>query len=251
MPATAPERERHRRLLAAYGPREALGYPLRGLGQYLFFGWIAIATLRHLPGPLGFWPWVVSLAVAVLAPGLLLAIVRTTMEGATELPDWPDFFEAGERMSEIGACVLLAVVAMLPAIALLGFVGCRPETVVAGAWAASCWWAVFVGIAAGVPLGLGGLATVAVTQSAWSALRLDLHLRLLAATAPDSWRAAGSVAGLLIASEVLQLVLRPLPVVGGIAAAALGIYGVLLAPHLLGLVLRRRMPAVEGLYGRV
>jgi hypothetical protein len=251
-PATTPERERQRLRGAVYGLREALGYPLRGLGRYLFFGWVAVAVLRNLPSAaLAFWPSLAYIAVLALAPGLLLAIVRTTMEGATELPDWPDFFDAGERVSEIGAFVLLAAVCLLPAIGLLKVSGCGPREMLAGEWGLVCWLAVFAGIAVGVVLGFGGLATVAVTQSSWSALRVDLHLRFLRAAAPDSLRTAGGIAGLLIGSELLQLVLRPLPIAGGIVAAVIDVYAVLLAPHLLGLVLRRHMSAVEDLYGGV
>ncbi len=150
-PATTPQRERQRRVSAAYGVRDALGYPLRGLGRYLFVGWVAAATLRHLWGPLGFWPWLVYIAILALAPGLLLAIVRTSMDGATELPDWPDFFDAGERVSEIGAFVLVGVVSGLPATALLSLAGCGVAEVRVGDWGAGCWLASFAGLAAFVP----------------------------------------------------------------------------------------------------
>lgn len=250
-PASTPAYERQRRLLASYGLREALGYPLRGLGRYLFFGWVAVSVLQGAGPVLGFWPWVLGLFALALAPGLLLAIVRTSMEGATELPDWPDFFDFGDRLSELGAFVLLAAVCLLPAIGLLAVSGCGARGVLAGEWGLACWLAVFAGIVVGVVLEFGGLATVAVTQSAWSALRLDLHLRFLRATAPESLRTAGGIAALFVASELLQLLLRPLPLAGAIGAASVGTYAALLAPHLLGLVLRRQMTAVEAVYGGV
>ena len=41
------------------------------------------------------------LAVLLILPGALFAIVRATARGESELPDWPDLTEFGARLNEV------------------------------------------------------------------------------------------------------------------------------------------------------
>jgi len=156
-PATTSELAQEHRVRAAYGFADALSYPFRGLGLYLYTGYVLLVMLLEVAGGvpgLGCAVLIVQLVILLLLPGFLFAIVRTSAEGETELPDWPDFAELGERLGECLSFVLLTAMAFLPTWLLLYLTDCGVDSLLHFGLdvfeAARCWSILALGVAVGV-----------------------------------------------------------------------------------------------------
>ena len=251
-PATTPALRRATRQAAAYGFADALGYPFRGLGLYLYVGYIVLVFLLRL---LGFLPGIGCLAgiyllvIAFLVPGLLFAIVRTTAAGENELPDWPDFTEVGERLREVFSALLVVLTSLVPAAALLWLAGCDLRSFLdVSARGAGCWVALAAGLLAAFVLAVPGFGATGTYSSPWLSFRLDLHLRALAAGGRDSVEIIGFLFAFSVLSQVLELVFAFVPLVGSIAATALDTYSSFVGAHLLGLLFRRHAAEMDRIY---
>ena len=250
-PASTPELARERKVTAVYTFTDALGYPFRGLGLYLFVGYVLLVMLLGVAGQIpgvGCVVFVFQLLILLILPGFLFAIVRTSAEGETELPDWPDFSEYGERFGEWFAFVLVTTMAMLPLTALLYAGDCGFLTLLFGEWGLGCWALVALGLVAAVMLWVPGVGAVGTYASGWLGWRADLHVEALYRVWEDAWRTIALLAGLWFASIVLRVVLAFLPVMGAISAVGLSFYTLLLGAHLIGLLFRRNTKMLEAVY---
>ncbi|QQR72534.1 MAG: B-box zinc finger protein [Holophagales bacterium] len=251
-PATAPARARERGLEAPYPLSAALGYPFRGLGLYLTVTYAALMTVLDLVTRssrlLALGTLMPRLVVALLMPALLFAIVRTTAEGETELPDWPDFVHPIERLREWFWAFGVSLTSLLPLAALLSLSHCTLLAMVTGQAGWSCAALLLLGLAIATPISLFGLGATGVYESGWLSFRLDLHLRAMIETGIEGLRTTLLVTGLVLASKLASLLLGFIPLLGASAAQMLAAYTLFTAPHLVGLLFRRRRTALAAIY---
>jgi len=252
LPATVPELKR-----AAVRARpttwlEALRYPLRGQGSMVFWAYLGlmIAFILLSAFPLaGLLVLCFRLALLLLMPGLLYAIVCRTAEGDDELPDWPDVGDVGERLYEAFTFVGTIAVALVPAALALRLSGCSLLDLLGGGdGAASCRWAVAAGLALGLPLAVPMFGALAVYQHLDLLLRLDLHVRALAATGRDGVSTVLLTYAVLAGSRLLGFALRGFPLLGGPLAGAAVAYGTFAGAHVVGLMFRKHAAALDQIY---
>ncbi len=142
-PANTSELHEERVLTAPYSFQDALFYPFRGTGRYLF-----VVTLLSF-----FACWVLSffclggLAYGILwllIAGLQFKIVRSTAAGDNQLPDWPDFTDFGGLGADLATWLVINLLQFMPVVFyLFGRAGAdpvnRPDPLVALAIAALGW----------------------------------------------------------------------------------------------------------------
>jgi hypothetical protein len=251
VPATTEELARERKQTAPYSLADALAYPFRGLGLYLFVGYVLLLLVFDLGGMipgLGCAIAVFQAVILFILPGFLFAIVRSSAEGETELPDWADWSEVGERFGEWFAFLLVMVMAALPTYLLLRLGGCGLGGLVLGEWGFGCWALVALGVMAGVTLWVPGVGAVGTYTSGWLGWRADLHIKALIAVRDDAWKTIALLTGLWLASLILRVVLAFLPVMGAITQIGVGVYALLTGAHLIGLLFRRNTKMLEAIY---
>jgi hypothetical protein len=252
LPATVPELKRAAARARPTTWLEALTYPLRGQGSMVFWAYlglmIAFVLLSVFPLA-GLLTFAFRLLIGLLMPGLLYAIVRRTAEGDDELPDWPDIGDAGERLREVFTFVGTIAVTLVPAALALRLSGCALVDLLSDAQgAASCRWTVAVGLMLGLPLAVPMFGSLAVYQHLDLLLRLDLHLRALAATGRDGVSTVLLTYAVLAASRLLGFALHGFPLLGGALAAAVAAYGTFAGAHLVGLMFRKHAAALDAIY---
>jgi hypothetical protein len=214
---------------------DALTYPFRK------GGWASIVTgavfslllgfLQHVP--------VVGIAVAVFAAGFFagfyLDIVSTTMVGDDHVPDWPSFTEF---MDDIVVPLLrvigLVLISFGPLMGLaIWFASTLPES------SPQVWWAV------------GGAMLVGVFYFPMAVLGSCVYGNLFGAmphvVLPGMWRAMPlyllAVPGLAVAVGVCGAAEEfggRIPFVGGLVAAAVALYSMMMQGRLIGLIYRAK-----------
>ena len=252
LPATVPALK-----LAAARARhtswsEALGYPLRGQGSMVFWAYLglmmAFVLLAVVPGA-GLLVFFFQAIIALLMPGLLYAIVRRTAQGDDELPDWPDFDDMGERLQEVITFLGTIAVAFVPAALALLLSGCGILPLLGGAeGAASCWWALAAGLMLGLALAVPMFGSLAIYQHIDLLLRLDLHVRALAAAGRDGVGTILLTYAVLAGSRLLGFALHGFPLLGGALAAGIAAYGTFAGAHVVGLMFRKHAAALDAIY---
>lgn len=249
-PENASELARELRRREPYNLRDALTYPLRGSGGYVFWATlasVAVLVLLYvlLPGLLGVIAAIPLLLLLVyLAPGYSFAIVRATAEGENELPDWPEWNDA-DRATELGAFLVLMLMTMLPAVGLVALAGCDVGYVAA---APRCVLLAGLGLMMGLFVLVPALGATASFGNSWLAVRWDLHLRAFLETWRDSARVGLMLTGLYLVGAALGRVLSVLPLVGGLVQLAIHVYAWFLGMHLIGLLVRRHEDTLEAIY---
>jgi hypothetical protein len=255
-PTTVKERRaaRQERADLAYGWSDVLRYCFRGDGVLIF--WITVAIMgvfqvfllaaivapvaqKLLPLALSFLMFVF---LVWILPSQLVRIVRTTYRGRNELPEWAPAHDFPERSREISALLLSLVVGLAPAVLALRLAGCPlgvPEPPLA------CTLALLATLPVMVALGCLGFAAFAEFESRWLVLRIDLHLRFLAAARGDAWTTVGAlILGVAIAVLVGALL-------GSVPLMVLVAYVLFTGAHAIGALFRRHRALVEALYGPV
>ena len=247
--ATSVDLSRQRAVRMEYTRKEAMAYPFRGLGGYVFWGLFAVlAAFRAIEAVTpfaGLALLVPRFLIGVLMPGLLFSIVRTTARGEMELPDWPDWVD-GERMREFVSAFMLGVFTLLPAGLLFLMAGCGVEELLYGGL--GCWALIFVGLGIGFLIWIPSFAAVAAFGPGMLVLRLDLHVRAFFATHRETVRVALLTIGLTLAGGIVTLVLTPVPLLGGLAALWIDLYAMFVSTHLIGLLLRKHERDLEPIY---
>lgn len=238
---------RQRALDRPYGFRDALSYPFRGLGRYLVPVWALWLTAGSLLGTIG--ALATQAIVALLLPGLLFAIVRTTAEGDDELPDWPDYAEPFARLGEILKSLVIWLVIFAPIWVAGHFAELSPLALVTGRAGAADLAILFVALGVGLCLGVFAFGATGTHASGWLSFRLDLHLEaLLSPAGPAGLATVGIVLGLTLLRILLGLLVAPLPLLGTLLSSALGGYALVLSAHFVGLLFRRHRATLDGIY---
>ncbi len=247
-PAIPSERRRAARLAHAYNLKDALAYVFRGRGAMTLPAYVIFLTAAGLlPGLLALIP---LLLVALLLPGFLFAIVRTTSEGDDELPDWPDYSEIGNRVAEWIQSAGIALAAVLPGLLLSRLSGCDVEDFLIPD-RGLCGIAHAGGLALGFAVAMFGLGAVGTWESGWLSFRIDLHLEaLLAGTQADGPIVLAVVATLLAISSLIVGAVGEVPLLGlAVFHAATG-YALFTSAHLAGVLFRRHQQRLEAIYLR-
>jgi hypothetical protein len=249
-PASTPELQRQTRRATPYTLAEALLYPFRGLGSYLFWGYVILLSLFQvlavLPG-VGCLIFVFELMILFILPGLLFAVVRTTAEGDNELPDWPDWSMVGERLHEWLGAVLVFMVAAVPIVAALLLSRCGPAGFL-GESTLQCALALTVGVLLAAAVWVPAFGAVGTYSMASLALRLDRHVRALVELGSEALKTLGLLVALQVLRQITALALAPVPLLGTVLQIAIATYALFAGAHLVGLLFRRHAAQMESIY---
>lgn len=249
-PAVTTELRRTAMREAPYSLVDALRYPFRGLGRYVYWGYVIVLViflvLGAIPG-LGCAVVILELTILLMLPGLLFAIVRTTAEGEDELPDWPDWIDVGQRLWEWFGALLVFLISALPVVTVLWLLGCALEEVI-GSGRLVCSVGLLVGSIAGAAIWIPAFGAVATEWNPWVALRVDLHVRALGVLGADGWQTLGLLVGLLALRQLVATVVQPVPLLGSVLQIVVGVYALLTGAHFVGLLFRRHAAVLDSIY---
>lgn len=251
-PKTSTALRRSGARATSYSLAAAFAYPFRGTGAgvfWVYFLLLAIFNVVPLFLPItGCFLWLPSMIVALLVPRLLFTIVRTSAEGETELPDWPEF-ELWARLGDALAMALIVVVAAVPGVILFTVSGCDVLTLVGAGEGRSCWPPLVLSFLFGVALWIPTLGATSVFESFWLLPRLDLHARALFAAPVEALMMTVVLALLLAGSWALRFAAAiAIPGVGAVLAVFVSVYAAFTGAHLVGLYFRRHYDKLERLY---
>ncbi len=241
---------RQRILAAAYSWKQALLYPLRGLGLQtggILLGTLLVLDFLALIPPLGTTLRVLSALVLFAALGLFPPIVRATLAGRNLLPAWAELANARRwalDLLRMAGLVALACLPLLLWLATRGWHGALGAESLPFGWllAALLGWlaAAFLVTASGATEAFGGRQM----------LRLERHGRSLAATDGDGLLIAGGVfAGVLLLVLLRATAVPSAPWLFGPFVRAIEVYALLAVPHLVGVVVRRHRVELARIYG--
>ncbi len=235
---------RQQAVAAAYSWKQTFLFPFRGAGRLAFAILLAVLValdvLAAIPR-VGVVFDLLSTLVLFAAAGLMPHVVRTTTRGRNLLPPWEELAEPARWGRDLLRFGGLLAIAGLPLILLAAT---RPWHGVPGAGSSVlAWLAVAV-------LAWLGTAFVVVAAGAFGyrhAPRLTRHARGLLASGIDALFAVDVVYLLGLLAVVLALV----PIAAWLfmpIARALTVYGLLLAPHLAGVLVRRHRLELSRIY---
>jgi len=244
--ATVREVNRRQAISKPYSFQQALFYPFRGVGLYMFIAALVSLAVVGLLLEHGFgcWPLVLALGLWSLMIGLQFKIVRTTAEGDNELPDWPEYMDWGERFWDMLTYVVIAILQFSPAVAFtllnMGSVlSTEPNLFFWAGFAVMAWLGAALGT---VAFGAAGRFDRS------SALRLDLHFKALKIGGADTVTATNMVFAASILLLIARAALEQVPYVGSAVAGILGAYWTLTSAHLAGVLFRRHILELEKVY---
>ncbi len=241
---------RQRVLAAAYSWKQTFLYPFRGFGlaafRVLLAVLVALDVLAAIPR-IGVAFDLLGALALLAAVGLLPHVLRATINGRNLLPPWGELAEPARWTRDLLRVGGLLVFACLPLLLLLvtrpwhGAPGTDSGLLVWLAAAILAWFAAaFMVAATGAAEAFGYL----------HAPRLSRHARSLVAGGSDALLAVDVIFLLGLLVVVLRVVLAPavpwllMPVV-----RVIEVYGLLLAPHLIGILVRRHHVELSKVYG--
>jgi len=245
-PVTTKARIRDEAIRRPYSLREALLYPFRGLGLYLFISTLVVFGIVSFLASWTCAGLILFLVVFSLMVALQFKIVRSTAEGENELPDWPDYFSFLERLADLLTYVFNGILNVAPiglfvlVFGASGLLTLQPSLFFWMGFAVCLW----VGTAMMV-FAYGAAGTYGLVVS----VRLVAHFQAFRATGSD----AVTVTNLVFSMQALIFGLKVLlegavPFLGGALAGAVGVYWFFTGPHLAGLLFRRNRQALDRLY---
>ncbi|HVG09423.1 MAG TPA: B-box zinc finger protein [Thermoanaerobaculia bacterium] len=245
-PATVREVARRQAISKPYSFQQALSYPFRGVGLYMFLATlIALAFVSFLLQYSG-GCYSIMLAVGLwsLMIGLQFKIVRSTAEGEDQLPDWPEYMDWGERLGDILLYLVVAILQFFPVVAFtllnMGKL-LSPEP-------SLLFWAGFA-LFAWLGMALGTVAFGAAGRfNRSSVMRIDLHLKALKIGGVDTVTATNLAFAIGISLFVVRALLQQIPYVGAAVAGVLGAYWTFTSAHLAGVLFRRHILELEKIY---
>ncbi len=243
-PASVKELKKRRAVDKPYSLKEALAYPFRGSGVYMFAATLIASGILYV---VTFMPGCLGLALRVgfwgLIVGLQFRIVRSTAEGENELPDWPDYTDVGKMFWDvltwniIHFVIVAGVVWFMISGALQG--GFKPRIDFSIAIALVLWLsAAFMVMAYGA---VGNYRRLKVFE-------VHNHVRGYLAAGADAVKITNLVFGLGILAFLLQGFLEAIPFAGAALSSIVGVYWLFMVPHLAGLLFRRNIDTMEKLY---
>lgn len=244
--------ERRRAAAADYRIADALGYPFRGFGAYVFWGfvvlWLVPTFAVALFGLFGILAYVVHVLLVLSLPIFLFAIASSTARGEDELPDWPAF-DPWEAFASLLLFVMVAVISLVPLAILARVAGCGPIELLAGeASIGLCLLVLAVGSALAVLVWVISFGATATYHSGWLSFRVDLHAAAVGVAPREYLAIAGLVAALMAGGQLLAAVLSFMPTLGQVAGLVVQAYSLFVGAHLAGVYFRRHRPALDAIY---
>lgn len=245
-PATVKEVARRQAISKPYSFQQALSYPFRGVGLYMFIATLAslafVSFLLQYSG--GCYSMILAAGLWSLMVGLQFKIVRSTAEGDDQLPDWPEYMDWGERIGDIAIYLVIAILQFSPVVAftLLNMgklLTSEPSLLFWAGFAVFAWLGTALGT---VAFGAAGRFDRS------SVMRIDLHLKALKIGGADSVTATNLVFAAGIALFVVHALLQQVPFVGAAVAGILGAYWTFTSAHLAGVLFRRHILELEKVY---
>ncbi|MCH9651018.1 MAG: B-box zinc finger protein [Deltaproteobacteria bacterium] len=251
-PTSLREQRKQQVLDRPYSLKEAFLYPFRGLGAYVFVAALLSFGLANFVLMYSIF-FILTLVFYIFFLAFMASfqfkIVRTSADGDDELPDWPDFSDLWERLSDLLAVVaiwllrysLVFVLVLAVGLERLLEVAMRPHQIWFWAALAICLW-------------LGSALSVMAKGAAGTYDRIDLiqlhlHYKGFRGAGADAVTTTNLVFGvealLLILSAVLS---QGIPVLGSLIAGVLSVYWFLTGPHLIGVLFRRHRRLMDDLY---
>ncbi len=238
---------RQQALAAAYSWKQTFLFPFRGFGMIAF--WILLATLVSLDAlaaipKVGVAFDLLSLLALIAAAGLVPHVVRATTGGRNLLPPWDELAEPARWGRDLLRFGGLFALGGLPLILLCAT---RPWHGAPGAGSGILTWlavAVLAWLGAAFLVAAGGATE---TFGYPHAPRLSAHARGLLAGGTDALLAV-DVVFLLGLLAVLLAFVPVAPWLFMPTARALTVYGLLLAPHLIGVLVRRHRLELSKIY---
>lgn len=236
---TEDEMLRHQRALAAaYSWKQTFLFPFRGGGPAAFGILLAILVsldvLAMIPR-IGFVFELLSALVLIAAAGLVPHVVRATTDGHNLLPPWDELVEPARWTRDLPRVSGLLALGGLPLMLLFAT---RPWHGAPSTGSGVLTWLGVAGLAwlgtAFLVIATGAAETFGYRQ----APRLPRHARALLAGGTDALFAVDVVYLLGLLAAILTFI----PVATWLfmpVARALAVYGLLLAPHLIGVLVRR------------
>ena len=240
------ERARRRAAARPYSLADALRYPLRGSGKLMFV--VTVVTMAVAGGVARFGMGLRALALVgavwALLVGLQFKIVRDTAKGDDEVPDWPEYLDWGERIPDLFAYAVVALL-QVGAVALYALAA-RQRWLVGeagfGFWA-GCAALLWLGSAlAGMAFGAAGV------HGAGEVVRVDRHVRGFFAAGADAVQTVNVTFGIGALVLVTRALLHRVPWVGELVSGVLGAYWTFVSAHLIGVLFRRRGPELDAIY---
>ena len=245
-PATVKEVARRQAIAKPYSFQQALFYPFRGVGLYMFLATLAslafVSFLLQYSG--GCYSIVLAVGLWSLMVGLQFKIVRSTAEGDDQLPDWPEYMDWGERLGDILIYLVIAVLQFFPVVAFTllnmgSLLSTEPSLLFWAGFALFAWLGTALGTAAFGAAGRFDRSSV---------MRVDLHLKALRIGGADSITATNMAFAIGIALFAVRALLQQIPWVGAAAAGILGAYWTFTSAHLAGVLFRRHILDLEKVY---
>ncbi len=245
-PATTQQKQRHEAITRPYSLAEAMLYPFRGMGLYLYIGTVVLLVFLGflVKFSFGCYRFLLYFGLWSLIIGLQFKIVRSTAEGENELPDWPDYADWMERIGDLVKYLFITLLNTGPFVLYL-YLGrgqiftTEPNLLFWAGAAVVAWLGSVLGVMAFGAAGVyGGLETV----------RIDLHIRGFLAAGADAVHVANLVYALGTAIFLAGAVLNFVPLVGSLVSALTTAYWAFTGPHLSGVLFRRHSGAMAALY---
>lgn len=246
-PVTAQERQRRDTVVKPYTFQEALAYPFRGLGLYLYIGAVFVSLMFQVLRAItlgGLASIGLSLGLGWLIIALQFKIVATSAEGKDELPDWPDYSDFVSRLFDLLAYLFIAVLQFGPVAAFAWF---GRDQIFTSSPNILFWFVIAVLAWCGNALSLMALGA-AGRFDRFDVLLVHCHVRAFLAAGADAVTAANLIYGIGIVVFLLRVTLAQIPFVGAIVSTGLLMYWTFTGPHLVGVVLRRHIFEIEKIY---
>jgi len=244
---TVREHQRSEAIDRPYALSSAFVYAFRGLGKFMFAATLVSMAFIQFVVVVGWGclPIFLALGFWALMIGLQFKIVRTTADGDNELPDWPEYFDWGERIGDIATYLWVSFLQFAPLAAYLYLFAGRE--LVTGDVSPLLWF----GCAAvgwfGCGVALFAFAAASLEGGA-AALRIDRHVQGFFAAKGDALAVTNLTFGLGLVAFLSRSVIEGLPLVGAAISGTLGAYWLFTSAHLVGVLVRRRRALFRELY---
>lgn len=216
---------------------DAATYPLRGSGWIMItIGAVlsAVLTLGTIAPGFGIFAWFAGLAYFT---AFYFDIIGSTVNGQDECPNWPDITDLlGDIILPVVRCIGVWLLSFLPLVIVIARMGDdESEFSNPAVWAALAWGAFYFPMA---------ILNVAVGNEMSGALPHRVLPDAIRAMPGYLWLVA-LLSAVFVLSEVAAVYGSKVPFVGGLLAAGISLYFMMMQARLAGLFYRRRIEAEE------
>jgi hypothetical protein len=212
---------------------DAATYPLRGSGWIMItIGAVlsAVLTLGTIAPGFGIVAWFAGLAYFT---AFYFDIISSTVNGGDECPDWPDITDLmSDIVMPVVRCIGVWILSFLPLIIVIARMGDdESELRNPAAWAGFAWGAFYFPMA---------ILNVAVGNEMSAALPHRVLPDAIRAMPGYLWLVA-LLTAVFVLSEIAVVYGAKVPFIGGLLAAGISLYFMMMQARLAGLFYRREL----------